>query len=68
MNIRDIIDIEIRNFRLTTTWKPSFIVINRDDYFRLKEEIGRPYDDEIIIFAGCDLLVTMDITREVSIM
>jgi hypothetical protein len=67
MNIRDIIDIEIRNFRLSTLTLPTYIIVNRDDYFMLKEEIGYSFDKEIILFAGCDLLVTMDLQQEVKI-
>tara|TARA_B110000914_G_scaffold208833_1_gene206620 strand:- start:265 stop:471 length:207 start_codon:yes stop_codon:yes gene_type:complete len=68
MKIRDIIDIEIRKFRLHNLCMASYIVINRDDYFRLKEEVGYTFDREIIIFAGCDILVTMDLTREIYIL
>ena len=68
MNRRDAIDIEIRSFRVRTIRKPSYIVINRDDYFILKEELGFSFDKEITIFAGCDLLVTMDTTKEVMVL
>lgn len=68
MNIRDIIDIEARNFRVRTLTAPSYIVVNRDDYFILKEEMGIPFDQEITLFAGCDLLVTMNLTKEVRVL
>jgi hypothetical protein len=68
MNVRDAINVEIRDFRIRTSELPSYIIINRDDYFLLKEEIGRPYDDEITIFAGCGLLVTMDVTKAPDIL
>jgi hypothetical protein len=69
MNNRDIIDIEIRNYKLkNAAVSPSYIVINRDDYFALKEEVGYDFDDEIILFAGCDVLITMNLTEPIRVM
>ena len=67
MNKRDEIDIEIRNFRLRRNTLPSFIIINRDDYWLLKEELGVPAEREIERFVGCDLLITMDLKKEIEI-
>tara|TARA_B110000495_G_C22711665_1_gene418482 strand:+ start:161 stop:367 length:207 start_codon:yes stop_codon:yes gene_type:complete len=68
MKIRDIIDIEIRRYRLHNMLMPSYIVINRDAYFTLKEEVGYSFDQEITLFAGCDMLVTMDLKMEINVM
>lgn len=67
MNRRDIIDIEIRKFRLSTLKHPSYIIINFEDYLILKEEIGKDYGEDIIIFAGCNLLITMDLKKAIFI-
>lgn len=68
MNKRDIIDTEIKAFRTKEKSMPSFIVINRDEYFALKDEMDYDFDQDIPILSGCEVLVSMKMDESIRIM
>lgn len=68
MNKRDRIDIEIKDFRKKGEKGPSFILINRDEYFVLKEEMGYDFDKDIPLLAGCEVLVSMKMDESIRVM
>lgn len=68
MNKRDTIDIEIKVFRKKEKKGPSFILINRDEYFVLKEEMGYDFDKDIPLLAGCEVLVSMKMDEPIRVM
>mgnify|MGYP003436418609 FL=1 len=69
MTKRDIIDFEIKKFKSKKRKvNPSFIIINRDEYFVLKEEMGYDFDKDISLLAGCEVLVSMKMDEPIRVM